>query len=447
MFHTVEEALNWITKLMPAHGMKPGLERTQALLAKLGYPERRLKFIHVAGTNGKGSTCAFIASVLQEAGYDVGLFTSPYLEKYTGRILHNQQPIPDPVLLSLTNQIKPLVDELEPDYGALTMFEISTVIAIVYYATVSYPDYVVWETGLGGRLDATNVVTPILAIITNIGYDHMDILGNTLTEIAAEKAGIIKSGVPVISGATDSEATEVIRRIADGKKSTLYELNREFTYETIDCREEAQRFHFEGPFRKLTELRITMNGLHQQTNASLAMMAIEVLRQYYALIVDQDALYAGFARTRWSGRMEMIQRSPRILLDGAHNPQGAKALVEAIQQIYIYHKLILVLGMVHNKNHDEYLRHILPIVNTCIITQPDFFKSLPAAELSAIAETCCREFNLKPRIILQPDWKLAIAQAQQIAQSEDLIFITGSLYLISDARLWILNRMPSEKGW
>jgi dihydrofolate synthase/folylpolyglutamate synthase len=331
--------------------------------------------------------------------------------------------------------------------GALTMFEISTVIAIVYYATVSHPDYVIWETGLGGRLDATNAVTPLLSVITNIDYDHMDILGNTLTEIAAEKAGIIKSGVPVISGAIDAEATEVIRRIANSKKSTLYELNREFSYETIECSEDVQRFHFEGPFRRLTELQITMNGLHQQSNAALAMMAIEVLRQYYATIVDEDALYAGFARTQWSGRMEMIQRSPRILLDGAHNPAGAKALVNAVQHIYSYNKLIAVLGMIHNKNHQDVVRHILPIVNTCIFTQPDFFKSLPATQLASIADECCHELGIKPRTILQPDWKLAIAQAQQLAEPEDLIIITGSLYLIADARLWILNQTPSEKGW
>ncbi len=447
VFHSYDEAINWITKLMQAQGMKPGLERTYAILERLGHPQRRLKFIHVAGTNGKGSTCAFLATMIQGAGYDVGLFTSPYLEKFTNRIKYNGEDIPEHILLQLVNEIKPLADEIEPKYGALSMFEISTVLAIQYYATVSYPDFVIWETGLGGRLDATNVVIPIVSVITNIGWDHMDVLGNTIAAIAREKAGIIKAGVPVISGAIDDEAASVIRATARTKSSTLYTLNDQFRVETKHIQEDLQNFDFIGPFRTLRDVEITLNGEHQQMNVALALMAIEVLRQYYALITDDEGLYTSLKHTTWMGRLEMISRSPRILLDGAHNPEGAQALVNALQKVYSFKKLIFVVGMINNKNHHDYLRHILPIVDTLIITEPAFFKKLDVEHFAGMVKECMLEQPQPVELVKISDWKLAIEEAKHRSGHDDLIVITGSLYLLSDARAWILGHSDSQKGW
>lgn len=191
-FTSYEEAAGWITGLVP-FGIKPGLRRIQTIMEKLDHPHRRLKFIHVAGTNGKGSTCAYLASVLRQCGYDVGTFNSPYITRYTDRIQLNGQDIPDDIVIEIVNQLKPIADELaDSELGGPTMFEITTALAIVYFAHYAYPDFVVWETGLGGKEDCTNVVTPIVSIITNVGHDHMDILGDTLEQVAVQKAGIIK---------------------------------------------------------------------------------------------------------------------------------------------------------------------------------------------------------------------------------------------------------------
>jgi len=447
MFGTYQEALEWITKLMPQHGIKPGLERTEALLERLGYPHRRLKFIHVAGTNGKGSTCAFLASVLQGAGYDVGTFTSPYLEKYTNRIQVNGEDIPEASVLAAANRIKPIADELEPIHGALSMFEISTAIAIVYFATEAYPDFVVWETGMGGRLDSTNVVAPLVSVITNVGLDHTDVLGETIPEIAREKAGIIKPGVPVVSTVTHDDAAPVIRETAAAKKCTLYEIGRQFRFETREVQEGRQTFDFEGPFRKLPNVAITMDGLHQQSNAALALMTIEVLRQYYALVVDDEDLYAALARTQWKGRLEMVSLTPRILMDGAHNPDGAKTLADTLRTVYAYRRIVFVLGMLRNKNHPEYLRHILPIVDTLIVTEPDFFKKMPAGELAEAATAWRDASGATLAVVVEPDWRAALDRAVREAGPEDLIVVSGSLYFLSDARSRVLNLPDSEKGW
>ncbi|WP_199618508.1 bifunctional folylpolyglutamate synthase/dihydrofolate synthase [Paenibacillus alkalitolerans] len=447
MFRTYEEAVEWITRLMLQKGIKPGLVRMEALMERLGHPHRRLKFIHVAGTNGKGSTCAFLGSLCRAAGYDIGVFTSPFLEKYTNRIQYNGEDIPEETVVDLANRVKRLADEMEAEFGALTMFEISTAIAILYFAEICYPDFVVWETGIGGRLDSTNVVVPLVSVITNVGYDHTDVLGEHITDIAREKAGIIKSGVPVVTAVGDPDALQILRETAAAKKSTLYVLGEQFRYETREVKQGSQTFDFHGPFRSMTGVTITMDGAHQQANAAVALMTIEVLRQYYAFIIEEEDLYAAARRTAWKGRLEMVSQSPRILLDGAHNPDGAKALAEALKSVYSYRKLHFVLGMVRNKNHREYLRHILPIVDTLIVTEPQFFKKAAATELAEAAGEWKRESNAPLEIVIEPDWKEALERAKAGVASDDLIVVTGSLYFLSDARSWILNQTDSEKGW
>lgn len=446
-FERYEEAVDWITGLIP-FGIRPGLARMERLLERLGYPHRRLKFIHVAGTNGKGSTCAYLSRVLQQAGYDVGTFTSPYIGKYTNRIQYNGNDIEEETLLTIANELKPLVDEIaESGLGPLTMFEVSTAIAIQYFATVVYPSFVVWETGLGGRLDVTNVVTPIVSVITNVGHDHMDILGDSITQIAAEKAGIMKSGVPVVSAAEQPEAVEVLRQTAKENKSTLYLLGEQFQLQSVSVQENEQTMHFSGPFRTIRDVTITMNGAHQRKNAAVALMTLEVLRQYYAVILDDDDLFEGMKQTQWAGRLEMVSLAPRILLDGAHNPEGAESLASALRDTYQYDRLHLMIGMLANKNHIEVLRHILPLVDTLIITEPDFRKKMNASDLSHLAERLLEESGKAVELIIEPDWKQALNRLTSITQSGDLAVVTGTLYLISDVRSWILFRSDSEKGW
>ncbi|MEV2907899.1 folylpolyglutamate synthase/dihydrofolate synthase family protein [Paenibacillus larvae] len=446
-FQKAEEAVEWIVGLVP-FGIKPGLARMERFMEMLGHPERRLKFIHVAGTNGKGSTCAFLTSVLMNSGYDVGTFTSPYLEKFTNRIQYNGQDMDDQVLVQLANRLKPIAEEMAcTELGSPTMFEVSTTLAILYYATVAFPDYVVWETGLGGRLDCTNIVHPVITIITNVGYDHTEILGETLAEIASEKAGIIKAGIPVVCTAEKPEAVEVIRETAKNNKSTLYLLGKSFDIASGISAENSQKFDFAGPFRKLSQVKITLNGIHQMKNAAAALMALEVLRQYYALVVEDEILYEAMAKTSWAGRMEIISQHPRILADGAHNPEGAEALVHTLKSVYKFKKLLLMMGMLATKNHTGFFRHILPIVDTLILTEPDFHKKEEAAHLAELARTWMLESGREVELIVEPDWKLALELLKQKTEQDDLAVVSGTLYLISDVRSWILYHSHSEKGW
>ncbi|NBD25902.1 bifunctional folylpolyglutamate synthase/dihydrofolate synthase [Paenibacillus glycinis] len=442
-----EEARLWIEGLV-AFGIRPGMERIQKLMELTGHPERRLKFIHVAGTNGKGSVCAYLTSVLLRCGYDVGTFTSPYITKFTNRFQYNGTDIPEETLLALSNRLKPLVEEIAAsELGSPSMFEVSTALAILYYGTVAYPDFVVWETGLGGRLDVTNIVTPIVSVITNVGHDHMDILGDTLEAIAAEKAGIIKAGVPVVSAVSQPEAAQVIRDTARAKKSSLYMLGDQFRETATLVRENEQTFRFDGLFRSIDELTITLNGPHQRTNAVVAVMTLEVLRQYYALILEDEDLREGLRSAAWPGRLEMIGESPRILIDGAHNPEGAQMLAAALRETYSYERLHLMIAMLANKNHRDTLRHILPLVNTLVVTEADFRKALSAADLAALVHELREEAGYSFELIVEPDWKQALARLKMSTGEADLAVVTGTLYLIADVRSKLLYNQDSEKGW
>lgn len=444
---TYKEAVDWVKSLIP-FGIRPGLERIELLMERLDHPHRRLKFIHVAGTNGKGSTCAFLTSTLMQSGYSVGTFTSPYITKFTNRFQHNNTDIPEETLIELVNKLRPLVYEIsQTEFGSPTMFEVTTAVAILFFAGVACPDVVVWETGLGGRLDVTNIVTPIVSVITNVGHDHMDILGDTLEKIAWEKAGIIKPGVPVVSCVTQPEVVAVLKAKAADCQSTLYLTGEDFSYETTGIRDGVQTFNFRGPFRTL-DLGIVMKGEHQISNASAAMMALEVLRQYMAFMLEDEDVLEGFRSTFWAGRLEEVSTTPRIVLDGAHNPEGAESLAKSLPQIYKYGKLNLLMGMLSNKHHESYFKHILPIVDTLILTEPDFRMKMDAEDLQVIAERL-REKYAKPNlaIIIERDWVKALQLLKTITAADDLAVVSGTLYLISDVRGTLLQQPDTEKGW
>jgi dihydrofolate synthase/folylpolyglutamate synthase len=450
VFGTAGEAMAWILSLT-SFGIRPGLDRIEKLMERFNHPHRRLKFIHVAGTNGKGSVCAFLTSVLRQSGYDVGTFTSPYLTSYANRLQYNGQDIDDDTLLRLVNRIKPAADQMAgEELGAPTMFEVTTALALLYYGTVTYPDYVVWETGLGGRLDVTNIVMPVVSVITNIGHDHMDILGSTLQEVAREKAGIIKPGVPVVTTETRPEMLAILNEKASAGPSSLYGLGGKFAYTALSSEQDLQTFSFSSPFRDIPSLAIRLSGAHQLTNAAAAVMTLEVLRQYYALIVEDADLLEGLNRTSWPGRLEMVSSEPRILLDGAHNPEGMEALAAALRDVYSFDRLNVILAMMPNKNHEQTLRHILPMVDTLVITEPDFHKKMDAGELAALASGLQQEYGRPREILVEPDWRRALdllRNREEAASSGTLNVVTGTLYLIADIRAWLLHGTKSHKGW
>ncbi|MGG3282953.1 bifunctional folylpolyglutamate synthase/dihydrofolate synthase [Paenibacillus solani] len=443
-FTTVKQAVEWITERKYAK-KRPGLKRMELIMNKLGYPEKELKFIHIAGTNGKGSTCCFLTNILISCKFNVGTFTSPYIEKYQDRIQYNGIDIDDNSLLLLMNYMKPIFDQLsQSDLGAPSMFEISTALALMYFSKIAKPDFVVWETGIGGLLDSTNIVTPIISIITNVGHDHMDQLGDTIEEVAVSKAGIIKKGIPVVSSVEHEEAIRVIKDYALTQDAPLYLLNQEFYFETVKCEVNSQIINFYGPFQELINIEMGMNGSHQVKNLANVLMAMEILRNDYKFNINTRQLYEGIKQTYWPARLEMLSDSPQVLLDGAHNLEAMKALTESLDSVYKYNKLHLLIGMTSTKNHKEILEVILPLATTVIITEIDFFKKQDAKVLSDLANEILVDSNLIGKVIVEKNWENAFCLLINKSIPGDLGLITGSLYLTSLIRSMVMKNQVGD---
>ncbi|GAB6934411.1 MAG: bifunctional folylpolyglutamate synthase/dihydrofolate synthase [Calditerricola sp.] len=433
---TVQEAIDWIHSLVPL-GIKPGLARMEWLMERLDHPHRYLKFIHIAGTNGKGSTAAMMARVLDEAGYDVGLYISPYVERFEERIQLNGRPIPGEELVELVNRVKPLVDELaETEWGPPTEFEVITTLALLYYER-HRPYFVVWETGLGGRLDATNIVYPVVAVITNVGDDHRHLLGPDRLAIAREKAGIIKSGVPVVTAEEDPDVLALFRDVCREKRTTLYEPGTHYRYERLEPTEAGERMHFYGPYRELRDIEVGLKGAHQAQNAATALMALELLRQFYAAqLEEEEPIRRGLATVRWPGRFEVLAERPLVIVDGAHNPQGAQALAATVRERLPGRRVHLVVGFVQDKEHEAFLRQILPLAQTVTATTPAFHKALPAEETAALV----RRLVPGKAVNTAPDAAAALQHALAQAKPDDAVLVCGSLYLVAEVRQAVRER-------
>lgn len=422
------EALHWLNSRL-TFGIKPGLDRMNFMLDKLGNPQRRLKTVHVAGTNGKGSTVSFMRHILQEAGYAVGTFTSPYIESFNERISINGEPISDADFVEIVKKIMPIVAQCEAtEYGAPTEFEVLTVIALEYYANHAYPDITIMETGLGGRLDSTNVIYPLVSVITNIGQDHMNILGDTIEEITSEKAGIIKSGIPVVTAVEQPEALQVIADTAKSKNSKLYRLAKEFNYQDASVINGNETFNFQSFFNKLENLEISMKGEHQIKNAATALMAIEYLRQYYSFVIDEEHIRNGLLKTSWKGRFEKVSDKPLAFVDGAHNPEGIDSLCQTINRYFPNKKVHIIFCAMKDKLLKEMIGKLDDIADKLIFTQFEYPRCAKAKDLYEQSTSINKLFT--------EDWKKAIEDEKQEIQKheETILVITGSLYFISQVR-------------
>jgi dihydrofolate synthase / folylpolyglutamate synthase len=423
MLQTANDVWNWLSSHTPVT-IHPGLERMEHVLGELGHPERRLKVIHIAGTNGKGSVAAMLSSVLQEAGYSVGLFTSPELNHWSDRIRLNGEGIPESELVRWTEHLRPIVEKMD---DPPTEFEFWTLIALCYFAYEATPWFTIMETGLGGRLDSTNVVYPLVSIITEIDRDHMEFLGSTIEEIALEKAGIIKSGVPVVTSTKGEEGLTVLERVAKERHCKFYALGKDFDVQTID--EKGQSFHFTSKMLE-SDLRVNLKGKHQLANASAAIMAISILCGQYATIVEPLHLENGLAKATWPGRMEEVSRDPIVLLDGAHNASGIRALVETIRNHNTYEKLFVVFAMMKEKE-SEMIQPLLPLAHHIVATEVSNQKrSRTAQELKDII--LAQNPSQSVEAITSP--KEALKSIQVQAGPNDMIVVAGSLYLIAQIR-------------
>lgn len=437
-----EEAVAWIKSLRP-FGYKPGTERMVWMLERLDHPERHLKFIHIAGTNGKGSNVALLAAMLREGGYTVGSYISPHVTEYASRISYNGEIIAEEALLSIANRLKELADELAgTDLGMPTEFEILTMTAILYFARFTHPDVVLWETGLGGLYDSTNVVYPILTLITNVAFDHMRILGDTLAMIAEQKAGIIKPGVPVITGVEGGEALPVIEAKARKMHASLYRLGKDFHISDPILTPEAQSFTFQGPFHTYRGLELGLKGVHQFANAATALMAIELLQTYYAFYFDEEAIRKGLAEAFNPGRLEQVFEKPIILLDGAHNPHGMRAVARSIPKLYAYRNMTLLLSIMQDKAAEEMLDAILPLAHRAVVTRAKNHRAMDPRQLAEKIRG--KKEGIPIYIVEEADE--AAKEALRITEKEDLLLVTGSLYLLESIREGLLKEIGLKVG-
>lgn len=409
-------------------GVKPGLDVMKNIMAVLGHPEMAWPSVHIAGTNGKGSTASFMATMLCKAGYKVGLYTSPHLLKFNERIQINGQEISDAELALLVQEIR---IKLKVNHIQATFFEFTTALAFLYFAR-QHIEIAVIEVGMGGRLDATNVITPLVSVITNIGLDHTSELGGSLEQIATEKAGIIKEGVPVIAGEKNTGILYLLEQKAQQQFADWHSVTRELRVMPGLATLKKQVFTTSGVIKNQWEIGLL--GAHQIDNAVTALLALHYLNRH-GLAVSVSAMTKGLKETVWAGRMEVLSQKPLVIIDGAHNEDGAKALYQFLQQFKRHN--VLVLACKRGKDDAFMLKHIVPLFQYVVVTEGTY-DPLPADDLLVKVK------------VHQPQAKV-ISSAQEAVidglahlPTDGFMVVTGSLYMIGSARQALVsNFLPT----
>lgn len=423
---TYDEAISYIHSVN-WRGSRPGLSRITELLSKLGNPERALRCIHIGGTNGKGSTSAMLDSILREAGYSVGSFTSPFIETFNERIMLNGAPITNDELCHYLSTVAPIAEAME---DKPTEFELITALGFLYFAEKKC-DFVVLEVGMGGRLDSTNVIdTPVLSIVTGIAFDHMAVLGDTVEKIAYEKAGIIKSACPVLYGGDDPDAREVLRREALLKGAPFFVTDRS----TLFVKESGlfgSRFDYLG----YQDLSLTLCGLYQTRNAATVVTAVGILRES-GLVIPDSAMVSGLMKTSWRARFEVLSKEPLFIFDGSHNKQGIDAAVESIASYFGGEKLLLLNGVMADKAYGEMIDTLKPFVKKAFTVTPDNPRALAADSLAAEYRTRGIEAEAFTRL---PDG--VAAAVREARESQTPIVALGSLYMYGEVKAALKNAL------
>ena len=427
-----EEAIKYI-KETAKFGSKLGLERTEKILELLGNPHKKIKTIHIAGTNGKGSTTAMLTNILVESGYKVGCYISPYIEEFEERIQINNTNIPKGDLAEIITKVATVIEKVEAmGYGNPTEFEIITCAGFLYFFNKNV-DFAVVEVGLGGRLDSTNVILPKLTIISSISMDHMHILGDTVEKIAYEKAGIIKKNTPLILYPQKENVTLVIEDMCIKKNAPLVKVN-----------EKAAKFKevikLDGNmYQKLViagedtyEIELPLLGVHQIQNCNVVINACESLRKL-GIHISKDSIINGLKNVKWPGRLEVMNKNPMVVLDGAHNIDGIRKLKESIKTYFEYKNLVLILGILADKQVDEMIKEICPLASKIIAVTPHSDR----AELSDELKRRIEFYNIQCEAI--EDYEEAYRRALDYCDSQSLLVISGSLYMVGDMRKIIRN--------
>jgi dihydrofolate synthase / folylpolyglutamate synthase len=415
-FADLARAQAWVFDLQK-YGIKFGLSSTLSLLSRLGLPHDQGRYVHVAGTNGKGSVAAMLSAVLTRAGYPVGLFTSPHLVRFEERYRLRDEDISGEGLLYLINRVRAAIDETEPP----TFFEFAAAMAFLYFHEQGASP-IILETGMGGRLDATNIVTPLVSIITNISLDHQYFLGNTLNAIAGEKAGIIKAGAPLVTYARQPRVLSLFRERCRELQAPMYTGG-------VDFKSRGRgrgRFSYQGIRQNIDRLAVPLSGRHQYKNAAVALATIELLQEG-GFPVPEEAIREGLARVRWPGRLARVPQDPRVILDGAHNPDAAHALARALKQDRQSGRRFLVMGIMADKDEESILGSLLPLAQTVIFTRPHYFRAAATGDLARRAQP----YHLE--VLQEPDVAQAVDRARTLAGPQDQVVVTGSLYTVGEA--------------
>ncbi|HJA27787.1 MAG TPA: bifunctional folylpolyglutamate synthase/dihydrofolate synthase [Candidatus Limosilactobacillus intestinigallinarum] len=411
----------------------PTLKRMRRFLAELGNPQEGLHYIHVTGTNGKGSTVAMLRSMLLDCGLTVGSFTSPFITRFNERIEYNAEQISDDDLVRLTQRLEPVVAKLDRELstGGPTEFEIDTALMFCYMAE-KQPDVVLLEVGIGGLYDSTNVIIPDVSVITTVGWDHMKYLGNTLAAIATQKAGIIKPKVPVVIGQLPASAREVVSQTAEKLAAPLYELGRDFTAHKLNGHGLRAQLQYDGLGIHHGHFQLGLAGDYQVENAAIALTTTQLFLTARGLPLDQAALRQGLAASRWPGRMEVVNTEPLVLLDGAHNLPGMQALVKSIRDDFADRDVYILVAILADKQYDLMLGELASLGNVHL-TVTNFAgpgPARPSADLATVAQQVTSRYPIHGAA----NWQTGFQQVASQLSAEDVMIVTGSLYFISDVR-------------
>lgn len=428
------QAVEFLDSLLVKRTRHLSLKRTAHLLNLVDNPQQGLKVFHVGGTSGKGSVVTFIAEIMQAAGFRVGVNISPYLQVPIERIRVNELYISAEELAELTSRVKPLAEAMleEGRYGRLRYLELWMALAFLYFRQQKV-DFAVVEVGAGGRYDCTNVVHPVVAVIVTVDFDHQDLLGETIREIAYHKAGIIKAGVPVVTAESKRDALSVIEQECLAQGSELLRIGHDIKVEVkkLDCT--GAEFDYLGT-KTYHNLRLRLLGRHQITNAATAVAAVEASEALHGFKIPEQAIRSGLEAATLPGRLEVVQDSPRVILDGAHNAQKIRSLVKSLQKLFDWDRMILVVGMLQTKDSSTILRELATLGDLLVATAPDVVgkKSLDPDLLALRARSEGME------VVVQPDPHSAIEYALSVASADDLVCVTGSLYLVGKIRgFWV----------
>ncbi|MFJ8516254.1 bifunctional folylpolyglutamate synthase/dihydrofolate synthase [Lysinibacillus xylanilyticus] len=425
MFKTMKECTDFIFTLKAVDHKRAPLVLMREVLALLNNPQDRLRAIHLAGSNGKGSTVNALREMLQHAGSKVGAFTSPHLERVNERMTINGNQISDAQFLHYMNKVAEIIEtHYEGDFPSF--FEVVTLIMFQYFADEEV-DVALIETGLGGRLDATNVITPLISIITTISLEHTAFLGDTLAKVAFEKAGIIKENVPVVVGVKSEEALAVIEEIANERHAPCLVLGKDFTVGNVEQGTNTQHFNYRKANAEMVAVPLKMAGQHQINNASLAITAILTLRENGAIDILDDSIRQALAKAKWAGRFEQLPND--IILDGAHNSEGTAALIQTLKTVYPHKNYRFIYAALSDKDHAKSIALMDSIATSIAFTQIELPNAMPADHLAALSTNTNKEHNA--------NWREMVQTMLHKRNDKDVIVITGSLYFIAEIRQWL----------